>query len=89
MQNENLHKLLEQVHNEIEQIGTLDENGREMLTHLAADIQLLLEHSEPSDESSMAVLKRLTQAIDHFEVSHPMLTSTLSQLSAVLSHAGI
>jgi hypothetical protein len=89
MKNKELLKLLEQVHNEIGQVEDIDEDSRELLTHLAADIQELLERSEPSAESDLSIQERLQKAIDEFEVSHPTLTNTLSQLSAVLSNAGI
>jgi hypothetical protein len=89
MENDKFRKLLEQVHNEIAQAESVDENGQELLAHLAADIQELLERSEPSEESNLSIQERLQKAIDEFEVSHPTLTNTLSQLSAVLSNAGI
>jgi hypothetical protein len=89
MENDKFRKLLEQVHNEIAQAESVDENGQELLAHLAADIQELLERSEPSTESNLSIQERLQKAIDEFEVSHPTLTNTLSQLSAVLSNAGI
>lgn len=89
MQNQSLREMLEQIDHEIHKTETLDEQGREMLTHLAADIQELLERSGASQESDSPLTKRLTQAIEHFEMSHPALTHQLSQLSAVLSNAGI
>lgn len=89
MENDKFRKLLEQVHSEIAQAESVDENGQELLAHLAADIQELLERSEPSEESDLSIQERLLKAIDEFEVSHPTMTATLSQLSAVLSNAGI
>ncbi len=89
MQNQSLREMLEQIDHEIHKTETLDDRGREMLTHLAADIQELLERSGASQESDSPLAKRLAQAIEHFEVSHPTLTKQLSQLSAVLSNAGI
>lgn len=89
MENDKFRKLLEQVHSEIAQAESVDENGQELLAHLAADIQELLERSEPSEESDLSIQERLQKAIDEFEVSHPTMTATLSQLSAVLSNAGI
>lgn len=89
MENDKFRKLLEQVHDEIAQAESVDENGHELLAHLAADIQALLERSELSAESDLSIQEQLQKAIDEFEVSHPTLTATLSQLSAVLSNAGI
>lgn len=89
MERNTLRELLEQVDHEIKKTETLDQQGRELLTHLAADINELLERSNPEKEQHLFFTERLTQAIEHFETSHPQLTHYLSQLSAVLSNAGI
>jgi rubrerythrin len=90
MSDENLRKLLEQLHDELEHVGSVDEKGDELLRHLNADIRDLLKRSgkgkgQPDD----SVLKRLEDAIDHFEVTHPTLTTMLSEMMTILSNAGI
>lgn len=89
MQNNSLKTLLRQLDLEIKKTETLDEQGIELLDQLAGDIQDLLDKNKPplDDESQFAA--RLAQAIEHFESSHPTLTSQLSQLSMILSNAGI
>jgi hypothetical protein len=89
MKNQELLKLLEQFHNEIGLVENIDEDDRELLTHLAADIQSLLERSGQGNEPEPLPGGRLQEAIDRFQISHPTLTNTLSQLSAVLGNAGI
>jgi hypothetical protein len=86
MTDQKLRELLEQLHNELEQTASVDEKGREMLAHLNTDIQKLLEPSEVADRS---ILKQVQDAIDHFEVEHPAITSALSQILNTLSNAGI
>jgi hypothetical protein len=90
MPDENLRKLLEQLHDELERAESMDEKGDELLRHLNADIKDLLKRSGkgkgPPDES---VIERLEDAIDHFEVSHPTLTRMLSEMMTILSNAGI
>jgi len=86
MTDQKLRELLEQLHNELEQTASVDDKGREMLTHLSSDIQKILEPSETADQS---ILSRLHDAIDHFEVEHPAITSALSQILNTLSNAGI
>ena len=86
MTDQKLRELLEQLHNELEQTATVDEKGREMLAHLNTDIQKLLKPSEDADQS---ILSQLQDAIDHFEVEHPAITSALSQILNTLSNAGI
>jgi UTP:GlnB (protein PII) uridylyltransferase len=86
MADQKLRKLLEQLHVELARTESVDEKGREMLSHLSADIQKLLEASEAAHPST---LKRLRDAIDHFEVEHPAITAALSQMLNILSNAGI
>ena len=86
MTDQKLRELLEQLHSELEQTESLDEKGREMLNHLSADIQNLLE---PSESAPPSVLARLQEAIDHFEVEHPAITAALSQMLNTLNNAGI
>jgi hypothetical protein len=35
------------------------------------------------------VLERLQDTIDHFEATHPQLTTVLSEMMTILSNAGI
>jgi ribosome maturation protein Sdo1 len=86
MTNERLRELLRQLHDELERTEFVDEKGREMLAHISADIQQLVE---PSKTAHPSVLKRLQDAIDHFEVEHPNITAALSQMLNTLSNAGI
>jgi hypothetical protein len=69
----------------------LDDRGRELLYHLDMDIRDLLDRLEdegrqPSDPS---LIQSLEESIDHLEVTHPTLTSLLSQVLTTLSNAGI
>lgn len=90
MSDENLRKLLEQLHDELERTQSVDEKGDELLRHLNADIRDLLKRSEKGQElSDESMLERLQDAVDHFEVTHPTLTTTLSEMMRILSNAGI
>lgn len=88
MAEKNLTKLLEQLHAELARTRDVDEKGRELLRDLNADIESLLERSE-SAESGDSLLERLQDTIDHFEATHPTLTSALSHLLTALNNAGI
>ena len=88
MTDKNLSELLEQLHSELASTEVLDDKGREMLRDLNADIQKLLERSEGGD-SDDSLLERVQESIDHFEVTHPTLTSALSHIMTALSNAGI
>jgi hypothetical protein len=85
MENQELSQLLEKLHHALESAGQVDEKGLSLLKELDADIHRALARGEPSSHLS----DRLEQAITHFEVEHPTLTSILSQMLASLSNAGI
>jgi hypothetical protein len=86
MNDPELRKLLEQLHNEIENTETVDEKGQELLRDLSEHIRVLLVRSEQPQPSS---INSLEASIDYFEISHPTLTATLTQLLQILSNAGI
>lgn len=86
MTDQKLRELLEQLHNELEHMESVDERGREMLNRINADIQKFLD---PAQENPETLLDRLQDAIDHFEVDHPAITAALSQILNSLSNAGI
>ncbi len=90
MDNQELRKLLEQLHSEIDQTDSVDEKGRELLQALGNDIRELLARSaeEPS-QAQPSMLERLENSISYLEVTHPTLTNTLSALLESLSNAGI
>jgi hypothetical protein len=90
MDDQELHELLDQLHAEIEHSKTVDEEERQLLQHLEEDIRLLLARSERGENpSEPSMVKRLEEAIDQYEVTHPDLTMSLSKLLAILSNAGI
>jgi len=80
--------LLEQLRKELTDAQGVDEKGRELLRALDEDIHTLLERSG-TDVTDDSLLERLRSTIDHFEVSHPTLTSTVSNLMTFLNNAGI
>lgn len=89
MNDDELRQLLEELHQRIESTDTVDEQGREMLNHLSMDIRNLLERTgEPRRDTSREI-NSLEESIRHFEVTHPTLTATLSQMLNILNNAGI
>ncbi len=91
MADQNLRDLLEQLHKELERTDSVDEKGNEMLRHLDADIRTLLKRSGKGAEleADEPMLERLQDTIDHFEATHPRLTTVLSEMMTILSNAGI
>ena len=91
MDNDELRRLLEELHREIEDTDEVDEKGRELLSHLSLDIRNLLERSghEKQLRGSVWEIGRLEESVRHFEVTHPSLTAALSHLLNILNNAGI
>jgi hypothetical protein len=88
MNNQELDDLLAKLHKEIEGIQSVDEKGQDLLRDLSSDIRELLERTE-GKKAAPSMLERMETSIDHFEVTHPELTSALSSLFTILSNAGI
>jgi hypothetical protein len=86
MTDQKLRELLEQLHAELERTDSLDEKGKELLSHINADIQKFIDPAEEDDET---LFGRIQDAIDHFEVEHPAITAALSQMLNTLNNAGI
>jgi chromosome segregation ATPase len=90
MDNQELGKLLEQLHSEIEHTESIDDKGRERLRDLATDIgELLARSSDEQTQAQTSVLERLEDSISYLEVTHPTLTQTLTRVLETLSNAGI
>jgi hypothetical protein len=90
MGNQELQKLLEQLHREIEHTPAVDPKGRELLRDLNTDITDLIERSEGDVKGPNAfTIQSLENSIEHFEVTHPTLTEILSRFLTILSNSGI
>jgi hypothetical protein len=87
MEEKDLTKLLQQLRAQLANIKAVDEQGRELLRSLNADIRRLLDASE--DDADDSLLERLQESVDYFEATHPRLTTALSQLLNALNNAGI
>jgi len=81
-----LPELLQQLHDELEKTESIDEEGRDLLIHLNADIQKFIDPDEEDDDT---IFEQIQDAIDRFEVDHPVITTALSQILNSLSNAGI
>ncbi|MBL8076795.1 MAG: DUF4404 family protein [Anaerolineales bacterium] len=84
MKHQELEELLKKLHAEVDSIDSVDEENLKLLRDLEKDIDELLDRSDTS-----SIVERLRDAIKQFEVSYPRLTSMLSEISNILSNAGI
>jgi hypothetical protein len=86
MDNQDLNKLLKQLHEEINQTEPMDDEGKALLRDLDKDLHSLLGESGEPDPLR---LEQLDQVIRHFETTHPSLTVLISRLLETLSNSGI
>jgi hypothetical protein len=90
MDNPELCELLEQLQREIEETETVDEKELELLRDLGVDIRELLERCQAEQvQAQPLTIRRLDDAIDSLAVNHPTLTAMISNISRILSNAGI
>ena len=86
MNNKKLETLLEQVHAELQKVGKVDGDNLKLLQELQQDVQGLIDKAEVE---TPPVLARMQKAVERFEMDHPALTALISEVSTVLSNAGI
>ena len=91
MEDDELRQLLEELHQKIETTNSVDDKGRELLSHLSVDIRNLLERTGHEEQlrGTKWEIGRLEESVRHFEMTHPNLTTALSQLLTALNNAGI
>lgn len=87
MTDSKLRRELQKLHDEIQRTAKVDATGRTLLRDIDGHIRELLARSEV--EARPALTRGLEDAIRHFEVTHPALTTALSELLSALSNAGI
>jgi hypothetical protein len=90
MDENNLHDLLEKLHSQIENSPTIGKEDLAQLRDLEADIRALLERSNAEGiEQQPTLFQRLEESVGVFEVTHPTLAVTITDVMVILSNAGI
>jgi hypothetical protein len=90
MNDRELCKLLKQLQREINETQSVDEKELELLRELGTDIHELLERCEAEQvQTRPLTMQRWEDAIDSLAVNHPTLTDLLTNISRILSNAGI
>jgi hypothetical protein len=85
MNEKQIDSLLEKVRAELQQIDHVDQDERELLLNLEQDIHALLDRTG----ATPSILDRFQRAVEKFEIKYPTLTTLLSEVSTILSNAGI
>ena len=86
MSNEDLGRLLTQLHARLKQAKSLDAESRKLLTTVAADIERALASD---DVAAVAPAQPLEKLAARFEADHPSLAGVLRQIVDTLGKAGI
>jgi len=90
MSDQDLRKLLGDIQREIDETQPEDEKERQLLRQIQSDIRALLERPESERlEAEESFIEQVNDAVDRFQVTYPRLTMMLSQMSSILSNAGI
>jgi len=88
-----LQQTLAQVHSELADADSVDQDTRQLLTTLTNDIQRLLEKDDAPPaveaETDGPLSKQVRSLMLQFESEHPKLTSALNQVADGLSNLGI
>jgi hypothetical protein len=85
-----LHNRLEQLHDELQQIESVNEAERQVLEKLMSDIRKLTEAGEGEQHPAYDRLgEGLKEGIELFEASHPRATMLMGQVIDALAKMGI
>ncbi|MEN6570359.1 MAG: DUF4404 family protein [Anaerolineaceae bacterium] len=90
MENKDLHKLLSEIHEEINLTQAVDDDEGKLLRDIEVDINALLKRSGAKNPEEEGIsLHRLEEAVSRFEVTHTTLTAQITKLLDILSGSGI
>ncbi|MGC8775505.1 MAG: DUF4404 family protein [Chlorobaculum sp.] len=89
MEQQKLRELLETLHQELGQIGTVDEKTAEVLATLNEDISKLVEGGKDAAENEESLTDRMGEAVGHFEEEHPRLSMMIQHVLDSLARMGL
>ena len=88
MEQQKLRELLNTLHQELEQVDSVDETTEVVLSNLRSDMQRLLDEKGSTADEDASLMGRMNEALDHFEEGHPKLSLTLQLLLESLAKMG-
>lgn len=88
MADEKLHQLLTQVHEQLQQQDSLDEESQALLQQVLSDVKTA-SGSDNLDEISQDLTDRIEQQAVQFEQAHPTLAEILRQIMDTLGRIGV
>jgi len=88
MEQQKLRELLETLHQELEQVDSVDKNTVEVLTNLREDISKRVTVDVGAMHENESLMERMREAVDHFEAGHPKLSMTIQHVLDSLANMG-
>lgn len=89
MESELRAKLIE-LHESLQQVGSLDDDARQLLATVAEDLhRLAIQPTTPSAEQISPVSTQLSDLVLRFESNHPQVTALLGRITESLANLGI
>ena len=90
MDKQEFREQIQRLHEQLHRLESTDESQQELLQQLKGDIQAILEHKEEYERHHYDSLgKRLKEAIEKIEASHPNVTLLMGQIADALAKIGI
>jgi hypothetical protein len=90
MKNENIREKLQGLYTELKNTRSTDQSTQDRLRSLTAEVKDTLDHLDDlRPEQQKSILDRLESGVEHFEASHPELTSVLNDVISSLANWGI
>ena len=90
MDKQHLQDSLAQLHGALSEQGEIDQDTRDLLKTVAADIDRLLDDSsENTSEDVEPVSAQVQDLLLKFETDHPELTAALNRVASALANLGI
>ena len=88
MSDTKLHKLLTQVHEQLQQQGVIDDESQALLQKVLSDVNTV-SNSENSVDLEQDLADRIEQQAVQFEHEHPTLAEILRQIMDTLGRIGV
>ncbi len=90
MKDDHVREKLESLYSELKKTRSKDRKTQERLQSLTAEVKDAIDHLDDlRPDQHKSVLDRLQGSVEHFETSHPELTSVLNDVISSLANWGI
>lgn len=86
---EKLKAMLADLETELDSLGSMDTETRQVLEEAVSEIQAALEAKDPTEIEHETLADRLRNAAEEFESSHPTLFGVVSRTIDALGQMGI